>query len=118
MNKALRIILGTVGVIIIIIISTIVQVYNYTSGNYPSNYEKQPITKEQYLKVVDDNYSADSPLTREESRCVYSYIIDKYGVDVAIGMDNDADKSDKNGQAWTPDSRIIEAIKACNVQLN
>ena len=71
--------------------------------------ETTGLTKSGYLKQVEKNYEYSEALSLGETKCAYSYLIDRYGVKETLKMDTRvaADESDV-------DPRLFEAINECS----
>lgn len=94
----------TIG-LVLLVLGAIGSVGSHLFGT--DNTTTNGLTKEGYLKIVERNYSADDEFTLTETKCVYSYLIDTYGVQEALYIDTKADESNDI------DPRLFEAAERC-----
>ena len=90
--------------LVIVILSIIGQIPRFVASRQAS----EPLTKERYMQRVDEVDYSDSILTKSQSRCAYSLLIDEIGVQetLKIDMRAAADETDV-------DPRMFKAIERC-----
>lgn len=73
-----------------------------------NEYEAPELTRDYYLELVEEKYDPAYGMTLTETKCLYTYLIDRYGVQETARMDQKAIADPAH-----VDTRVEDAIRWC-----
>lgn len=89
--------------IVIVILAASFSIRYIAKNNAENDTKYDAVTKSGYLKVVERNFVYEpGGATKEQTLCAYSYLIDEYGVEETLKMDERAlaDENDVDPRLW------------------